>query len=246
MNNAFPRLLKILSLERQLGYRNKAVIGGLDKFASRWEADARAEAPDAPQVGEIISLLIGYPVVEDTAARERIIEEILRRVREIAPSLTATEQRATPPPQSRPAATASAAPRPDAGGPRTAARARSRSPAGGAAAGGGRTDRSGVPPRPSQRAYSAGNQQTGAKPRPRHQNRRRLSRRRPLPRQLVQRSLRKARQLNPRRQKPLATPAPPASTSPLPRGRRRHLTRQASCLRHLPDRARPRSASARL
>ena len=54
MNNAFARLLKILSLERQLGYRNKAVIGGLDKFASRWEADARAEAPDAPQVSEII------------------------------------------------------------------------------------------------------------------------------------------------------------------------------------------------
>ena len=78
MNNAFPRLLKVLSLERQLGYRNKAVIGGLDKFASRWETDARAEAPDAPQVGEIISLLIGYPAVEDTAARKRIIEEILR------------------------------------------------------------------------------------------------------------------------------------------------------------------------
>ena len=36
MNNAFPRLLKVLSLERQLGYRNKAVIGGLDKFASRF------------------------------------------------------------------------------------------------------------------------------------------------------------------------------------------------------------------
>jgi ATP-dependent DNA helicase RecG len=110
MNNAFPRLLKVLSLERQLGYRNKAVIGGLDKFASRWETDARAEAPDTPQVSEIISLLIGYPAIEDTAARERIIEEILRRVREIAPSLTASGERATPPPQSRPAASAGPAP----------------------------------------------------------------------------------------------------------------------------------------
>ena len=109
MNNAFPRLLKVLSLERQLGYRNKAVIGGLDKFASRWEVDARAEAPDAPQVGEIISLLIGYPAVEDTAARERIIEEILRLVREIAPTLATTEERATQPPQTRPAPPASAA-----------------------------------------------------------------------------------------------------------------------------------------
>ena len=110
MNNAFPRLLKVLSLERQLGYRNKAVIGGLDKFASRWEADARAEAPDAPQVGEIISLLIGYPAVEDTAARERIIEEILRLVREIAPILNATEERVTPPPQARAAPSAGSTP----------------------------------------------------------------------------------------------------------------------------------------
>ena len=154
MNNAFPRLLKVLSLERQLGYRNKAVIGGLDKFASRWEADARAEAPDAPQVGEIISLLIGYPAVEDTAARERIIEEILRRVREIAPTLTVTEERAAPPPQARPAAASVAC--------RTVARRpRSRSPARGHAVG-GRTDWSGAAPRTSQRAHSAGNQQTGA------------------------------------------------------------------------------------
>jgi ATP-dependent DNA helicase RecG len=110
MNNAFARLLKIMTLERQLGYRNKAVIGGLDKFASRWEADAYAEAPDAPQVGEIISLLIGYPAVEDTAARERIIVEILRLVREIAPTLAGTEERATQAPQPRPAMPAGPAP----------------------------------------------------------------------------------------------------------------------------------------
>ena len=89
MNDAFSRLLKILTLERQQGYRNKAVIGGLDKFASRWEVDARSEASDVPAVGEIISLLIGYPAVADTTARERIVEQILRRVRDLAPGLVA-------------------------------------------------------------------------------------------------------------------------------------------------------------
>ncbi len=98
MNSAFSRLLKVLALERRQGYRNKAVIGGLDKFASRWEVDARSEVPDSVLVGEIISLLIGYPAVEDTAARERIVEQILRRVREIVPGLTVADERPTPPP----------------------------------------------------------------------------------------------------------------------------------------------------
>ena len=103
MDSAFSRLSKVISLERKQGYRNKAVIGGLDKFASRWEPDAVRE-PRSPHVGEIVSLLIGYPAVEDTAARERIIEEILRRVRcQIAPTLAATEERVAPPPQARPA-----------------------------------------------------------------------------------------------------------------------------------------------
>ena len=97
MNSAFSRLLKVLVLERRQGYRNKAVIGGLDKFASRWEADARAEIPDSPVVSEIVSLLIGYPAVEDAAARERIVELIFRRVREIAPEVAAAEERAARP-----------------------------------------------------------------------------------------------------------------------------------------------------
>jgi hypothetical protein len=55
MGNAFERLEKILLLERQQGYRNKAVIGGLDKFASRWERDARAETADEAAVTEIVA-----------------------------------------------------------------------------------------------------------------------------------------------------------------------------------------------
>ena len=114
MNSAFSRLLKILILERRQGYRNKAVIGGLDKFASRWETDGRAEIPDSPVVHEIVSLLIGYPAVEDVAARERIVELIFRRVREIAPEVTAAEERVarsfTPPPPVPAAAPPSAPP----------------------------------------------------------------------------------------------------------------------------------------
>lgn len=41
---AFERLSKILALEKRQGYRNKAVIGGLDKFAARWEQDPPGSA----------------------------------------------------------------------------------------------------------------------------------------------------------------------------------------------------------
>jgi ATP-dependent DNA helicase RecG len=88
MENAFSRLAKVISLERKQGYRNKAVIGGLDKFASRWETDARADATASADnqaaVNEIVALLIGYPAVADPSARERIIEQILRRLREVS------------------------------------------------------------------------------------------------------------------------------------------------------------------
>ncbi len=93
MSDAFLRLLRMLALERKQGYRNKAVIGGLDKFVGRWEADARAEAADAPAIKEIVALLLGYPAVADTAARQRIVEQIIRRVREIAPEAVAAEAR---------------------------------------------------------------------------------------------------------------------------------------------------------
>ena len=82
MSAAFSRLLKVLALERKQGYRNKAVIGGLDKFAGRWETDARGEASNPAAVNEIVSLLLGYPAVEDTVARERIIEQITRRIQD--------------------------------------------------------------------------------------------------------------------------------------------------------------------
>ena len=79
-NNAFTRLSKILELERKQGYRNKAVIGGLDKLAGRWEHDARAETNDDAAVSEIVALMLGYPALDDPMVRERIIEKILARV----------------------------------------------------------------------------------------------------------------------------------------------------------------------
>ena len=83
MDSAINRLLKILDLERKQGYRNKAVIGGLDKFVSRWESYARDEVSNDSVISEIVSLLLGYAVVEDRTARERILDLIVRRVQSL-------------------------------------------------------------------------------------------------------------------------------------------------------------------
>lgn len=87
MDSAISRLLKILTLEKKQGYRNKAVIGGLDKFVTRWESDARAETDNHAAINEIVALLLGYPVVDETTARERIIEQVIRRAHEVNAAL---------------------------------------------------------------------------------------------------------------------------------------------------------------
>ena len=95
MDNSITRLLKILALETKQGYRNKAVIGGLDKFVSRWEPGARAEVNNQPAMDEIVSLLLAYPAIEDTAMRARILEQVIRRTSEIdtiAPKATSAPE----------------------------------------------------------------------------------------------------------------------------------------------------------
>ena len=68
MLSALETLDKIVTQEKRLGYRNKAVIGGLDKFASTWERQALAQAqtPDEKQfVADTVARLASYPAVED-------------------------------------------------------------------------------------------------------------------------------------------------------------------------------------
>ena len=68
MENPFSRLAKVLALERKQGYRNKAVIGGLDKFANRWENEARAACDSQSLVNEVVALMLGYSSVEGQPA----------------------------------------------------------------------------------------------------------------------------------------------------------------------------------
>ncbi len=127
MDRSLKRLERVLELEREQGYQNKAVVGGIRQFAVFWVTQANEEAADeadralAEQVSEV---LMEYGRLSGVEARARAIDSLLvsiqrRRARrpEVAPAPPA---KPTPPPAApRPAAVAAAPPvaRPSAPAP---------------------------------------------------------------------------------------------------------------------------------
>jgi len=88
---SFETLHQILALERDTGYRNRAVIGGLDKFAARWlEQAAEEEMPPEQfqRLSEVLERLRHYPNLRTQAERAAAIAEMLDILlnREAAPS----------------------------------------------------------------------------------------------------------------------------------------------------------------
>lgn len=79
MPTAFEKLIKILMLEQNQGYRNRSVIGGLENFAEIWHAEALDENQTEIQTEAINSTadrLKQYPNM-DMDQRARAIQETL-------------------------------------------------------------------------------------------------------------------------------------------------------------------------
>ncbi len=66
MPSALENLIKILRLEKQNGYNNKAVIGGLESYTAKWASDAREEFRKPEQRALVDELLL---VMEDYVAK---------------------------------------------------------------------------------------------------------------------------------------------------------------------------------
>lgn len=80
MLRSLEKILKILNLEIQGKFLNKAIIGGLDKFLPNWIVEAKAEqVPDALFV-QIQKHFTDYAQME-AAERERSTREILSEIR---------------------------------------------------------------------------------------------------------------------------------------------------------------------
>ncbi len=99
--NPYVKLIKILRLEQQQGYQDRAVIGGMARFATEWEKEAQATARNSQQAAlarDITALLIGYTALPDVETRRAVVEKILALVQEVIPeALQQVEQRREPP-----------------------------------------------------------------------------------------------------------------------------------------------------
>jgi len=82
MSLAFQKLRKIITLEREQGCVNRAVIGGLGRFLAFWEQDATNESsqPDELRLIKMITEKLKDYGAQDIAARVRNTNEVLAAI----------------------------------------------------------------------------------------------------------------------------------------------------------------------
>ncbi|MFN2135501.1 MAG: hypothetical protein ACK2UK_06070, partial [Candidatus Promineifilaceae bacterium] len=102
MSRAFTSLERVLRLEAEQNYQDKAVVGGIRQFAVFWVGQARDEIDDeadlalAEQIGELLSR---YGKLPGTEARREAINGLLQRLekrKERVQSQTSREQPPAP------------------------------------------------------------------------------------------------------------------------------------------------------
>ncbi|HFC11619.1 MAG TPA: ATP-dependent DNA helicase RecG, partial [Anaerolineae bacterium] len=85
MPSAFERLGNVLRLEKEQGFHNKAVVGGIRQFATFWVGQARDEIDDDIDlffVEQVAETLTQYNKLPSRAARRDTIENILLKLAE--------------------------------------------------------------------------------------------------------------------------------------------------------------------
>jgi len=106
MHSVAEKLLKILDLEEQTGYRNQAVIGGLDKLAEHWLKEAAAAYPGAdkqPLIRQVGDLLAVYPTRATPEGREEVVRALRKTVARLEEgSAEPAAPQPTPAPPARP------------------------------------------------------------------------------------------------------------------------------------------------
>ena len=98
-NSATEKLLKILKLEAERGYQDKAVTRGLASFAAAWLADAAKMSIDSAWANSVADEMRSYSAATDVAERRAAMNALITRLQ--APTPTHQALRNTPQPQAR-------------------------------------------------------------------------------------------------------------------------------------------------
>lgn len=108
MDRALKRLERVLELEKQQGYQNKAVVGGIRQFAVFWVTQATEEARDESDLAlaeQVSETLMDYNRLPGVEARARAIDQLLtsieRRQSRLGTQATATAASVAPRPPER-------------------------------------------------------------------------------------------------------------------------------------------------
>lgn len=99
------KLQKIFKLEAERGYDNRAVVGGLEKLAVSWEAEARADGLPEELLQAIVSRLRDYHRLTETS-RQEALQGLWKRIQRVTGESAGGEgnarpQRAAAPPEGK-------------------------------------------------------------------------------------------------------------------------------------------------
>jgi ATP-dependent DNA helicase RecG len=92
MSSSIEKLQKILKLEAELGYENKAVVGGLEKFLPSWVKEAQTSNLNSDFIQGIVDKINHYRN-QDQAERAQTLEDIFRLLSSISPARQAADNR---------------------------------------------------------------------------------------------------------------------------------------------------------
>jgi ATP-dependent DNA helicase RecG len=83
MPSPFETLKKMLSLEKERGYDNKAVLGGLERLSDTWAPEAVTQVNTKEErliIEEVAGLLRQYPTLEEPSQRAALVEDVLNKI----------------------------------------------------------------------------------------------------------------------------------------------------------------------
>ncbi|MBN1991888.1 MAG: hypothetical protein JW953_04245, partial [Anaerolineae bacterium] len=93
---SFDKLTRMLIQERRLEYKNKAVMGGLEKFAPNWVTEAQQEATTAAErqlIEDVAQKLYRYPDIPETD-RPNFVHRLLVKLHKSGEQATAETETA--------------------------------------------------------------------------------------------------------------------------------------------------------
>jgi ATP-dependent DNA helicase RecG len=121
MGRSFKSLERVIKLESDQGYQDRAVVGGIQQFAALWVSQAREDAVDEADLAfieQVAETLNGYGQLPGTEARATALATLNEKLRARAERLgePATTPAAARQPSAPPPATKKALPAEDEAG----------------------------------------------------------------------------------------------------------------------------------